>query len=75
MRVNIFGHPLHIHEGEVSGKAMLCVDEVLDSSVGFPNSNDQVYKYSDSDSLPDLIPIEEDSDSDSLFLRFLNASI
>ena len=35
------------------------------------DSNNQAFENSDSDSLPDLIPIEEDSDSDFFFSPFL----
>ena len=62
--VNISEHPVQIVEGEILGDAMPCSDEILDILIGFSDSNNQAFKNSDSDSLPDLIPIEEDSDSD-----------
>ena len=69
--VNISGHPIQIVEGEILGDATLCSDEILDIAVDFSDSNNQAFENSDSDSLPDLIPIEEDSDSDFFFSPFL----
>ena len=68
--VNISGHPIQIVEGEILGDATLCSDEILDIAIDFSDSNNQAFENSDSDSLPDLIPIEEDSDSDFFFIPF-----
>jgi len=68
--VNISGHPIQIVEGDILGDAMLCSDEILDIAVDFSDLNNQTFENSDSDSLPDLIPIEEDSDSDFFFSPF-----
>ena len=55
--VNISGHPVQIVEGDILGNATLCSDEILDILIGFSDLNDQAFENSDSDSLPDLIPI------------------